>query len=575
MESNGNSRIDPSKYVVLDVETNGLSSVRDDLLSISIYKPDTGELYNRFLPLELDYRVRTTQYNGIKTEDLVGLLPLSQEEVDEIIQDFDLKNRTILTYGNIDERFMAKYFQRHKLNGIEYFAFCNFKNEIISSRYSEGNITKDNLCALFGIKNVQSIHSGHNDCFLEWKLYERMNGNRLLITNNKVFLFNNEYIVPASYIPFYPSLKYYLPVLLQISCKSRVVFSLPVPAEGLIRFQNNFNGMMIEHLINTSLKVQRVHSETELLENKKKLTYIGRLPSAVDIIPMVFNPDGTMTASRPQDEELEKAINATISKLKKALDPLIDYIGNVVFKGQIIKSQELVVHPEKRVLALCDLSTEDAVLEIKASSISSIQYYAQQLYYEANGRKCYILITNWDLFPKEISYVIYEVEFEITEYIDPKQARVENARQKIETEHVSLVYFNATNEPVKLRCKDCGHEWKTSYSSATKHRLCPECSKAISAKSNIKRVKSKDLNHNTKPKNEAKNRILSPKDREISWFSRYQKYLSRKSSYHISALSYSDPINPIVNAKCVKCGHEWSQKADQLLEQPYCPICKR
>ena len=39
-----NNMIDSSKFVVLDVETNGLSSVRDNLLSISIYKPDTNEL---------------------------------------------------------------------------------------------------------------------------------------------------------------------------------------------------------------------------------------------------------------------------------------------------------------------------------------------------------------------------------------------------------------------------------------------------------------------------------------------------------------------------------------------------
>ena len=33
-----------SQYVVLDVETNGLSSLRDDLLSISIYQPDTQKI---------------------------------------------------------------------------------------------------------------------------------------------------------------------------------------------------------------------------------------------------------------------------------------------------------------------------------------------------------------------------------------------------------------------------------------------------------------------------------------------------------------------------------------------------
>lgn len=249
--------VDSSKYVVLDVETNGLSSIRDDLLSISIYKPDTGETYNRFLPLELNLKVETTEINGIKTEDLIGLLPLSQDEVDEIIEVFELKKRIILTYGNIDKKFIVKYFQRHNLNGIDYFAFYNFKHNIISSRFSEGNITKDNLCNLYGIENVQKVHSGNNDCVLEWKLFERMNGHRLLITDNKVFEFNSEYIVPVSYIASHPNLKYYLPSLPKITCESKIVFSLPVSTEILYKFPTNFNGMIIEHLINSMLSVKK------------------------------------------------------------------------------------------------------------------------------------------------------------------------------------------------------------------------------------------------------------------------------------------------------------------------------
>ena len=58
------------KYVVLDVETNGLSSIKDDLLSISIYKPDDGKIYDRFLPLELSDEVETTYINGI-TKDML------------------------------------------------------------------------------------------------------------------------------------------------------------------------------------------------------------------------------------------------------------------------------------------------------------------------------------------------------------------------------------------------------------------------------------------------------------------------------------------------------------------------
>ena len=40
----------PTKYVVFDVETNGLKSKKDDLLSISFYKPDDGKNIANFYP---------------------------------------------------------------------------------------------------------------------------------------------------------------------------------------------------------------------------------------------------------------------------------------------------------------------------------------------------------------------------------------------------------------------------------------------------------------------------------------------------------------------------------------------
>ena len=56
---------DPTEYVVFDVETNGLKSKQDDLLSISFYKPDDGKEYSKFLPLELNRKIVTTHINGI------------------------------------------------------------------------------------------------------------------------------------------------------------------------------------------------------------------------------------------------------------------------------------------------------------------------------------------------------------------------------------------------------------------------------------------------------------------------------------------------------------------------------
>ena len=554
-------RVDPSKYVVLDVETNGLSSIRDDLLSISIFKPDSGEIYNRFLPLEMNPAVITTRYNGIRTEDLVGLLPLSQDEVDEIIRVYDLKNRTVLTYGALDERFMVKYFHRHHLQGIECFAFYNFKHEIISSKYSEGNVTKDNLCNLYEIEDVKSVHTGSNDCVLEWKLFEHMNGHRLLVTDNKVFEFNNEYIVPVSFIYSHPNLKYYLPSLPRIACESRIVFSLPLIREGIKKFPTNFNGMILEHIINSMLTVKKVNSQKVLLENKKKLKYIGKLPSSIDIIPMVFNPDGSMTATRPQDQKMVERINAVVDVLKAEFEPLIDFIANTIFSGQEVKSQELVVHSEEKILALCDLSNENAVLEIKATSHEAINNFAEQLYYEANGRKCFVLMIDWDLFPQKIIYNIHEIEFKINECNNFKQALFDNARKKIETEDIKLISYLNVKKPVMLKCKNCGNEWISSYNNALKHSPCPMCHKSISSNGNraAKTVHFEDT--------------LTPEERSaFNKFMRCKLKIERRSNHQITLVSYKDSKTP-AKVKCLVCGNEWEDRFDHILARPNCRTC--
>ena len=555
------SVVDPRKYVVLDVETNGLSSVRDDLLSISIYKPDTGEMFNRFLPLELQTSVVTTAINGIKTSDLKGLKPLSQTDVDELIRVFELKGRTILTYGSIDEKFIVKYFQRHHLTGIDFFSFYNFKHEIISSRFSEGNITKDNLCNMYGIENVQSVHSGSNDCILEWKLFERMNGKRLLITNNKVFEFNDQYIVPASYITTYPNLKYYLPPLPKIHCESKVVFSLPVSADRLRKFPTNFNGMILEHLINSMLHAQEIDSRKFLLANKSRLNYLGALPSKINIVPMEFNPDGSMAATRTQDKKLAEDINAVIKAMKELFRPMFTFIAETIFEGQSVSSQELMYYPEKKVLALCDLSSTKAILEIKAQTYGSAQSYAEQLYYEANGLKCYLLLTDWTNFPEEMIYTINEVSFSVEEPVDPREAKLKKAKERIETDGISLIEFVDAKSPVKLRCNICGNEWRTSYNLAIKQRPCPTCSPKVVVK--------------TETKKQARHRpAISKEEKVMNKFIKYRDKLDIRSEHSLEALNYIDSRSP-VKVKCLSCGHVWSNRADHLLERPYCPMCKK
>ena len=78
-----------SHYLVLDVETNGLRKARDDLLSISIFDPYSGVCYNRFLPLDLQPIVLTSDINGITTKQLESCSHITQQELDELFERFD------------------------------------------------------------------------------------------------------------------------------------------------------------------------------------------------------------------------------------------------------------------------------------------------------------------------------------------------------------------------------------------------------------------------------------------------------------------------------------------------------
>lgn len=545
------------KYVVLDVETNGLSSLKDDLLSISIYKPDDEELYNRFLPLELAEKVFTTYINGITKNDLKGALPLNQKEVNELIQKFELDKRIILTFGSIDEKFIKNYFKRKHLYGFEKMSFYNFKKDIISSRYSGGNVSKDNLCNLFEIKNVQELHTSANDCVLEWELFKKINGKKIFITDDNVFELNNDYIVPVSYLNSHPNLKSYLGDLPNILFEQEIVKEFTVHSKKVKKFPTNFNGMILEHLINTQLNVKEIDSLPFLCANKSKLKYIGRLPSAYDIVPMSFNEDGSVTTVRKQDKKIEKAINKFIRALKKEIRPMIRFIAEEIFHEETILSQELVIHPENKILALCDLSTEDTVMEIKTNSRVDIDNIKEQLYYESNGRECYLLQADWSLMPNCLKFQISKVTFSIGEIKRNRslEVRWNKFQNKIKNKNIVVTRYVNSDTKVQLKCELCGKEWEASCSTIVKKPFCPFCNP-------IAKHVNKDANK------------VSVEERKSLMQKKYCLKLLEASHGNLKAYNYTG-AKDLVDVECMVCGHKWSTRADHLLSRAYCPICRK
>lgn len=493
----------PTEYVVFDIETNGLKSKTDDVLSISFYKPDDGREYNKFLPLELNSKVLTTHINGITEKKLIGATALTQIEFDHIVNEFELEKRTIIFFAgrDFDATFLSAYMKRHRIAGYEKLKFYNFKKNIISSKFSHGNISKDNLCLLFGIEDVKKVHASLNDCKLEWQLFKKMDGYFYLVTEGKygddVFRLSEDYIVPASLFYSHSNLSRVLSERPYIECQSHLVKSFEIDASEIEKFPANFTGMTVENLINSMLNVEEQDSYSFLLNNKRKLDFIGTIPDEVTRVPMFFNPDGTVTAVHKKDCETERRLNSTIANFRKCIQPLIEFIRNDIFDGDKIMSQELVVDSENNVLALCDLSTKKTVLEIKTNSHDSTTY-KEQFFYEARGREVYHLKMEWirDGIIGPLNKIIFHVLSVDVHIGNPPGRKWNEGRREaqrasmiaeiqnyLSSSQIALLSYKNSGSPVRIKCKNCEYEWAMGYATFRKKIPdCPKCNPKVNVK---------------------------------------------------------------------------------------------
>lgn len=544
-----------SKYVVLDVETNGLSSTDNDLLSISIYDPTNNKTYDRFLPLELNSFVYTTHINGITDEMLKNKEPIIQEEFDELINDFDLYNRIILTYGSIDKTFIKAYCKRHKLKGFDNLNFYNFKRQIIASGFSSGNVTKDNLCKIYNIDNVQVVHSGHNDCLLEWELFKKIYNKFLLVTGNNVFELNDKYIVPVSYLQVYTNFKYFRDIP-KVYIKTRTIRKFELNKRKITRFDTNVSGMSIEHLINTMLDVEKINSLDFELKNKSNLNFIGSLPSVFNEIPISLSKDGTIKSLDKEYEKYIESVNKTTEQLRKQIAPLIDYIKTKIFKDKKIYSQELIVNKENNISSKCDLSNDEAVLEIKTNYHLDFEKIKLQLFYESNNRPTYVLNLDWD----KLEFVITKVEFvsEMDFIKDKRNEKIKKStkqfQQKIPNKDIVVLEYINSSFPVQLECNVCGNKWNSNYKKILDNPVCPVC------------CPSKQVSNVEK-------KIMVREKEKIDYGKRFSEKVFAKSLGTIAVLKYYGSRS---NAElgCLKCNHIWKMRADHVLDRCYCPNCK-
>lgn len=424
-----------NKYLVFDVETNGLRKSTDDLLSLSIYDPTTGVCYNRYFPLDMQPLVLTGYINGITDEMLASETHMTQDELDWLLEYFDLKNKTLLSFsggqGTFDFTFVQNYCKRHNIVGFEDLKIENIKNRIPKAPFGcEGQLTKDNLCRIFGISGVSEIHSSYNDCILEWKLFEKLESECVFFIDKHLFKYTPDYIIPYTYLFKHKELVKYAGIKIPaIQGKATEIFKLTF-AKKIIKeikkFPTNITGITIEHGINAYLKAEKQDNFKFLSENKSHLVYIGSLDSNIKEIPIIEENDGSISAINDEDKGFIDEVNIVTKKIIDCIKPLADYLKKNIFADGKIMTQELSISEDGKVLALCDLSDSKNVLEIKTFNVIKDNYLdsniARQLYFQSKGRKTYVLSINFDTHFNEKTYkqiiddlniYLYKVELSI------------------------------------------------------------------------------------------------------------------------------------------------------------------
>lgn len=339
-------------------------------------------------------------------------LPITQEEFNDWVERFELDKRVILTYGNLDEKFIRNYLKRKKIWGTSKLKFENMKHHIISSSFSTGEISKDNLCTMLGIEGVSKIHSGLNDCILEWKLFEKMDNKFWIVTDciheyYDIFELSENYLFPVSYITHFPNVKYFRYNIPDISVNYECIKRIK------IKFNHNrdvlsgsLKGITIEQLLNNQLQTINKDAETLQIckENKKHLKRLGHIDYSKDILYYNLLTDGTIQLIGGEDKQ--------IRRLGEKISPVVKFIKNNIFYNENIYQHETVINTEDKVLAINDFSSDTKILEFKTydATPNSVRY---QAYYESRGREAFLLTLNLENM-RYVEFCFYKLNFEVT-----------------------------------------------------------------------------------------------------------------------------------------------------------------
>ncbi|NMM61200.1 3'-5' exonuclease [Clostridium sp. P21] len=163
----------PPSFVILDLETTGLSSLSDKIIEISIIKYENGRVvdtYNQLIDPEMHIPQEASNINGI-TNDMVKGCPKIHEIIDNV---YDRINGEIVMGYNVefDIKFLSTAFGRSnkKIDKLVLIDVLQVVKETLPSKETQ-NRKLETMKNYFGIESTS--HRALADCEVTFEVFKR------------------------------------------------------------------------------------------------------------------------------------------------------------------------------------------------------------------------------------------------------------------------------------------------------------------------------------------------------------------------------------------------------------------
>ena len=170
--------ISPNQIVVLDIETTGLNPLLDDIIELALYDIETGESFSQLLPLikQATLSEEISKLTNITSDMLRKEKDLTTKDIDSLIKQFNLENKTILIWSGsnmFDATFLSVYFVEKGNQNFRKLRFMNGHDLIkqFSKKYGLYNLSKDSVAKELGI-SLEGSHRALSDCLIEAEIYK-------------------------------------------------------------------------------------------------------------------------------------------------------------------------------------------------------------------------------------------------------------------------------------------------------------------------------------------------------------------------------------------------------------------